>query len=498
MSDSKPQFVFRVDSSSTIGSGHFMRCLAIADAYRDIAGRSVFVCADVNAPCQQLADEKGIPIRRLSSKTGSTDDALELVAIASELAAGEVLLDGYGFDGKYRKFLRSKKLSVVVLDDSEQIPDETDLVINQNFHAQTIKKNTNDVDLLGLKYCLLGKKYFKWRNWKRKITDSGHRILICFGGGDNIDSIQKSIDAVVQHMPKFEMTVVGTGANSLVDLAESFSKTQKVSFHEYSASLDEMMAWADIGVGASGSMTWERAFMGLPSIAMSLAANQEPVGKAINELQIGVYLGSADNVDVATIGKAISDLAGDISRRAQFSQNARQIIDGFGADRVAQFISREPVRLRRASMDDKKLIFDWVNEPTVREMSFTKDLIDWDTHCKWYKKRVDTTNCLLLVAHDGDDSAVGQIRFDIDQNQADVSISVSSDFRGRGLSRAILSQGLRRIVGFRPIKRVNAFIQPGNKPSIQLFRGAGFVPMPSTSINGQPALHYILELSPAS
>ena len=62
--------------------------------------------------------------------------------------------------------------------------------------------------------------------------------------------------------------------------------------------------------------------------------------------------------------------------------NGREVIDGYGCDRVVQVIGRQPVRLRRANEADKEILFEWVNEPTVREMSFTGDPIKWDEHCR--------------------------------------------------------------------------------------------------------------------
>ena len=129
-------------------------------------------------------------------------------------------------------------------------------------------------------------------------------------------------------------------------------------------------------------------------------------------------------------------------------------------------------------------------------MSFTREPVKWDEHCQWFAKRINNDNCFLFIAYDNDDVPVGQIRFELDLDMADVSISLSAKFRGRGLSRAILQQGLARAKVLRKLKRINAYIQPGNKPSIQLFRGAGFVPMPATAINGYPALHYIYDIEP--
>ena len=493
MTDQVAPLLCRVDSNSKIGAGHFMRCLALANAYKNIGGSITFVCKDIQPECESFAKKQEVELVHSPHDIGSRDDANFLVELANQASCSEVITDGYFFDADYRRALRNKKISVVAIDDGDLIPDETDLVINQNAHAEQIKLNSEEVDLLGLRYCLLGSRFWPYLNWSRKTADSATRFLVCFGGGDHLDWIKKSIAAIFNIVAKCEIRAVGADESDISELLAGATENQSIECIRHSDEIERIMAWADIAIGASGSMTWERAFMQLPSISIALAQNQQPLGETINQKQIGVHIGSAETVTDQQLREGIERLVSDIELRNKMALNGRTAIDGYGCDRVVQALSRQPVRLRRAVEADKQILFEWVNEPKVREMSFTKVEISWETHCDWFEKRVNNEDCLLFIAHDKNDECVGQVRFEIDQDFAEVSISVSSKFRGRGLSRAILAQGMARAKRQKKIKRINAFIQPGNKPSIQLFRGEGFTPLPATSINGFPALLYVYE-----
>ena len=72
----------------------------------------------------------------------------------------------------------------------------------------------------------------------------------------------------------------------------------------------ELFLTADIGIGASGSTTWERCCLGLPSILMALAANQEIVGNGGRQAGIAEYLGRIEDVDAQAIRSAITVLDG--------------------------------------------------------------------------------------------------------------------------------------------------------------------------------------------
>jgi spore coat polysaccharide biosynthesis predicted glycosyltransferase SpsG len=94
------------------------------------------------------------------------------------------------------------------------------------------------------------------------------------------------------------------------------------------------MSEATIAVGAGGATTWERMCLGLPSIVVSVAANQEAAAQDLAEADLQVYLGPAQSVSAADYRRAAEILLGDVNRREDLAERGRALVDGRGVDRV--------------------------------------------------------------------------------------------------------------------------------------------------------------------
>ena len=109
--------VIRADADARIGFGHVMRCLALAQFWRDEYGAVIFVCQSLAQPlAKRLRDEK-ITVLPTRAPIGSTADAAELRAIAIDSAAAAVVLDGYEFGSGFQKQLRGGNYTTVIVDD---------------------------------------------------------------------------------------------------------------------------------------------------------------------------------------------------------------------------------------------------------------------------------------------------------------------------------------------------------------------------------------------
>lgn len=93
--------------------------------------------------------------------------------------------------------------------------------------------------------------------------------------------------------------------------------------------------------------------------------------------------------------------------------------------------------LRLANLDDAQIVLEWRNDEQTRENSFSKDLIDLDTHLKWFEGKLADENCFLYILMDGDER-VGQIRVDRVNDIGEVSYMIAPDQRGRGYGKHIL------------------------------------------------------------
>jgi ribosomal protein S18 acetylase RimI-like enzyme len=130
---------------------------------------------------------------------------------------------------------------------------------------------------------------------------------------------------------------------------------------------------------------------------------------------------------------------------------------------------------REAAMGDAPLLWRWANDAETRRSAFAKEPIPYDAHVAWLRARLASALTRLWIFAD-DQGPVGQVRFDLDGDVADIDIAVAPERRGRGNGRAMLGEAVRALraergAGVRP----RAAVLAHNARSLAMFRACGFV-----------------------
>ncbi len=94
--------------------------------------------------------------------------------------------------------------------------------------------------------------------------------------------------------------------------------------------------------------------------------------------------------------------------------------------------------LRRATMEDAEDILRWRNDESTRANSFTKDVIDLESHKKWLSKKLSDPLCYLFILMDGEEK-VGNIRVDVEDDAGEISYMIAPKMRGRGYGKKIIA-----------------------------------------------------------
>lgn len=130
--------------------------------------------------------------------------------------------------------------------------------------------------------------------------------------------------------------------------------------------------------------------------------------------------------------------------------------------------------LRKAALSDLELYYEWANDPVVRSNSFSSEPIPYEDHVKWFNRSLNKDDVHLFVLME-DDVPVGQIRINISDAVAEISYSISSEFRGKGYGRKIVSLLIEKIKKEIPgIKTISARVKPDNEASKKVFEKEGF------------------------
>ncbi|NJN67365.1 MAG: hypothetical protein HC884_11960 [Chloroflexaceae bacterium] len=111
-----PRLAIRADGSSSIGTGHVMRCLALAQAWQDRGGRVVFAMAETTPALRERLEAENIPVVCFSAVTGSQEDAQRTLSLARQVEAGWVVADGYHFGAAYQQVVKEAGLRLLLVD----------------------------------------------------------------------------------------------------------------------------------------------------------------------------------------------------------------------------------------------------------------------------------------------------------------------------------------------------------------------------------------------
>ncbi len=493
--------VIRADAGAQVGSGHVMRCLALAQAWQATGGQAIFaVTSGAEALLPRLKSE-GMEAATLVAEPGSDEDARATSTLAREKAAAWAVMDGYCFGADYQKLIKDAGLSLLFVDDNGHAGYYcADLVLNQNLHAREEMYRPRAPEtklLLGPRYALLRREFLKWRGRKPKVPDVARRLLITLGGFDPDNMTLEVLRAVGQFASSgWEVkVVVGPGFPHRAPLhAEAERATPKIEILEC-ADMLECMAWAQLAISSAGSTSWELCFLGIPSLLVVVAENQRPIAEELARHGAAVNLGWRNHATQENLKPAVEELALDPKRRAEMCERAQALVDGGGAMRVAMELCGAQLKLRPVQAEDRKLLWKWANDPQARASSFSTEPIPWEEHIEWFAKKIADPKCLMFIGTDDSGVPVGQVRFDLlVDSEAVVHVSVEAGQRGRGYGRELVLHGVRQMRQLTATHCVHAYIKPENRASVRAFEQAGFHHMGTKQLRGEQALHYVCEI----
>lgn len=130
--------------------------------------------------------------------------------------------------------------------------------------------------------------------------------------------------------------------------------------------------------------------------------------------------------------------------------------------------------LRDAKEEDIDLLYEWVNDLSVRKNSFQQNYISYQEHKKWFNKKINSSNSYIFI-YQKNSIPIGQIRIDINNNVGIIDFSIDNNYRGNGYGTRLLKQVIEKINNKRiNIKKVTAEVKYSNKASQRAFEKAGY------------------------
>ncbi len=353
-----PSVMFRVDASSVIGSGHVMRCLALATALGAAGAEVTFICRDLPGNYVEWLRAQGHQVSLLPAPSRplppGEDEYLYWLGVPMEIEISQcktllqakqapdwIVVDHYALDSRWETTVRPDDSFLMVIDDMANRPHDCHLLLDQNYYPQpgqrysTISEYTEF--LLGPTYALL-RPEFHAEHLRAKCRTGEVQSLLVFLGGSDFGNVTSSIlrTLLSLELNSLEIDIIVGKANP--HLTEVAWLCEKVGARMLTQVNDmaTRMARADLSIGATGVATWERAAVGLPTLAVSIADNQRDIARYADQLGILRWLGDAEKVTEEGWSAALRWAFS--SPHALQSQSARgmRLVDGLGTVKVVE------------------------------------------------------------------------------------------------------------------------------------------------------------------
>jgi UDP-2,4-diacetamido-2,4,6-trideoxy-beta-L-altropyranose hydrolase len=370
------RIAFRTDASLQMGSGHVMRCLTLADALRakgaqchfisrahlghlmEVIRQSGYMVSGLEAPVQQaqaaikngatmVQDRQSNQLHKPAHAAwlGGTweTDAQETAAVLSSLQPDWLVVDHYGIDQRWEDALAKHYSQLLVIDDLADRLHRCNLLLDQNLGRQP-KDYAGLVPahcqvLIGPHHALLRPEFAELRPYslqRRQAQPALRQLLITMGGVDQPNATGQVLQALKTcALPQeSRITVImGLTAPWLQNVRELAAQMPWPT--EVVVNVNDMarrMADSDLAIGAAGSTSWERCCLGLPTLMVVLAENQQAGAQALEAAHAARLIGSVSNI-ATQLPQALRELF-DSKHQMRMSLAASSITNGQGVEKI--------------------------------------------------------------------------------------------------------------------------------------------------------------------
>lgn len=482
------RFLIRADAGPEIGGGHLMRCLTLAEEARRRGHTVGFVVnrgamtkrvRDAGFACAELEPEahrsEDLPAHAAWLSCPWRKDAAACAAIIAAEKTDWLVWDHYGLDARWVDAVRAADpaLRILALDDLDDRPLASDLLLDAARIQGGERRFSAPGMLNGPDFALLRPEFADRRSGSLGRRDGRvSRVLVTPGMMDAAGLAPLALNALKGRRLEVEI-VMGSASQSLAAVRALVDASPGWTLTLDADDMAARMAAADVCIGAGGGTSWERCCLGLPTVAVAVAQNQQAGIDALAECGAVVAL-SLEEARAGALPAALSQATG---RAAEMAAAAAAICDGLGVRRVLDAMEAE---LRGLAPGDVDLLFAWRDQPHIRAVSHSSEPLDRTGHEAWFARTLHRTDGLWLIYREGarDIGLVSAV--DQGDGRWRWSFYVGAPEAPRGAGGRMLAAFLRRLQAEPGCRVVEGEVLPGNARSIELHRRLGFAEVPSS------------------
>ena len=134
------------------------------------------------------------------------------------------------------------------------------------------------------------------------------------------------------------------------------------------------------------------------------------------------------------------------------------------------------ISIRKATVEDVKILYKWVNDPVVRLNSLNSEIIQFESHESWFKNKISSVLSEIFI-FSINSIPLGQVRFDIQGKDVFIDYSIDKKYRKRGFGMKILEKGIDKFLYTKKERNFDSFkaiVKSENIASIKIFEKLKF------------------------
>lgn len=337
--------VFRVDGGSKLpgaedrerGMGHVVRCIALAkELAKNPDVEITFIMKNHFAGVKRVTDA-GFVVKRLPVDSDKKTDLKRICDMINRINPHVVISDILNTEEKY--MLKMKETGAFLLNEDDLGPGRelADALVYSLVRPPARSKLKM---YAGPLYMTLKDEFKKMHSKKKKIKEKIDSVLVSMGASDPQALTIKVLKAIEKVNLNFApMVVIGQAFTHHSELKKVLDTAQKKYVVKSNVdNMADLMYNTDIALISGGVSVYEIGAVGTPAIV--LCQNKHENTNVFEDYGFVIKLGLGRYVSEERIIRTVERVAKTTALRQKMSENGKKLVDGRGAERVAEIILR--------------------------------------------------------------------------------------------------------------------------------------------------------------
>ena len=332
------KLLLRTTSYKGYGLGHLKRSILLANKITEIYRNKVEVMIAIEGDKESFDIVKKSNIEYIELTIGI--DLKEELKNYNQKNINIFILDVFDRNDISEKEYKNVADYLVTFSDMGEPSIYSDIVICPQLLPYSIKQSHDEqIVLEGPNYFIFDNSYLSNVKKNKSFNEKRYSIFVCLGGYSNDKVLKVICSALTSNINIFDNIIFITGYDCSIDVRTIIKKNHlNIEIIEYCDNPLKYLAKSDFAIISGGHIKYEAAALGVPSIIIGLVEHQDILSKIFEKTGSCIYLGTADSVSPQKVLDGIDKLTLNDDRLISMSESARDIVDGYGAERVVKAI----------------------------------------------------------------------------------------------------------------------------------------------------------------